>query len=184
MHFHGQFLFKKLPLADKKYFVEPWSHGARCVTCGHSFALYWSGAECYTLLMHWPPHFTPLQQPNAPEFTTMHRTESRFGASSQWVANCCTWLPLHLNPVMEFVFWFWMVWVILACNFPLWLLLYEKDLTYFADVVTRGCWPLLHCSATLCNLAAVSRHDSINQGFTHLFGCLVLKVSLLLLPGS
>ena len=24
MHFHGQFLFKKLPLADKKYFVEPW----------------------------------------------------------------------------------------------------------------------------------------------------------------
>ena len=103
-HFHGQFMFKKLPLADKKYFVEPWSHGARCVTCGHSFALYWSGAECYTLLMHWPPHFTPLQQPNAPEFTTMHRTESRFGASSQWVANCCTWLPLHLNPVMEFVF--------------------------------------------------------------------------------
>ena len=23
-HFHGQFLFKKLPLADKKYFVESW----------------------------------------------------------------------------------------------------------------------------------------------------------------
>ena len=28
-HFHGQFLFTGLPLADKIYFVEPWAAGAR-----------------------------------------------------------------------------------------------------------------------------------------------------------